>query len=72
MINGERRQKDFPALATRGRAPRPVYLDSACMSLVPRVVLDALEEYYTERGWQNGIVSEAKLRELDIEYPAAV
>jgi cysteine desulfurase / selenocysteine lyase len=48
LINGERRRKDFPALATRGRAPRPVYLDSACMSLVPRVVVDALEEYYTE------------------------
>jgi aldehyde:ferredoxin oxidoreductase len=32
-----------------------------------------LEEYYTARGWQNGVVSQAKLRELDIEYvPAAV
>jgi aldehyde:ferredoxin oxidoreductase len=32
-----------------------------------------LEEYYTARGWQNGVVGEAKLQELDIEYvPAAV
>jgi len=32
-----------------------------------------LAEYYTARGWQNGVVGEAKLRELDIEYvPAAV
>jgi aldehyde:ferredoxin oxidoreductase len=27
-----------------------------------------LAEYYTARGWQNGVVSEAKLRELDIDY----
>jgi aldehyde:ferredoxin oxidoreductase len=32
-----------------------------------------LEEYYTARGRQNGVVSQAKLRELEIEYvPAAV
>ena len=32
-----------------------------------------LEEYYTARGWQNGVVGEAKLRELAIEYlPATV
>lgn len=41
-------RKDFPALAGSRDTPPPVYLDSACMSLVPRVVLDALEEYYTE------------------------
>jgi cysteine desulfurase / selenocysteine lyase len=41
------RRKDFPALAESPESPAPVYLDSACMSLVPRVVLDALEEYYT-------------------------
>ena len=32
-----------------------------------------LEEYYDARGWQNGVVSAVKLRELDIEYlPAPV
>lgn len=37
---------EFPALVPRpGREP-PIYLDSACMSLVPRPVLDAMEEYY--------------------------
>ncbi len=38
----------FPALVSRPGHPAPVYLDSACMSLVPRPVLRAMEEYYTE------------------------
>ncbi len=39
---------DFPALRPRdGRRP-PTYLDSACMSLVPSVVLEAMEQYYRE------------------------
>ncbi|MFZ0830511.1 MAG: aminotransferase class V-fold PLP-dependent enzyme [Thermoplasmata archaeon] len=48
MIDLDQRRRDFPALAGREGVPPPVYLDSACMSLVPRVVLDALEEYYTD------------------------
>ena len=44
----ELRRKDFPALSSAHGATPPVYLDSACMSLVPRAVLDALEEYYTD------------------------
>jgi cysteine desulfurase / selenocysteine lyase len=39
---------DFPALAARPDRPTPVYLDSACMSLVPRPVLAAMEEYYRD------------------------
>jgi len=31
-----------------------------------------LAEYYKERGWENGVVPEAKLKELDIEYRPAV
>jgi aldehyde:ferredoxin oxidoreductase len=30
-----------------------------------------LEEYYAARGWQDGVVGDAKLRELDIEYVPA-
>jgi cysteine desulfurase / selenocysteine lyase len=41
-------RRDFPALAARAGATPPVYLDSACMSLVPRVVLSAMEEYYRD------------------------
>ena len=44
----ERWRADFPALAPRDGRPPPVYLDSACMSLVPRPVLDAMEEYYRD------------------------
>ena len=48
MTNLEHLRKDFPALAGTPDMPPPVYLDSACMSLVPRAVLDAVEEYYTD------------------------
>ncbi len=44
----ERVRSDFPALVPRAGRPAPVYLDSACMSLVPRPVLDAMEEYYRD------------------------
>ncbi len=39
---------DFPALARRPGRPMIHYLDSACMSLVPRPVLRAMEEYYRD------------------------
>jgi cysteine desulfurase / selenocysteine lyase len=42
------RRADFPALRDRGADGGPVYLDSACMSLVPQSVLDAMEEYYRD------------------------
>ncbi|MCI4331777.1 MAG: cysteine desulfurase [Thermoplasmata archaeon] len=38
----------FPALRDRPDGPTPAYLDSACMSLVPVEVLDAMEEYYRD------------------------
>ncbi|MCI4336474.1 MAG: cysteine desulfurase [Thermoplasmata archaeon] len=38
----------FPALRSRKGQAVPAYLDSACMSLVPRDVLDAMEEYYRD------------------------
>jgi cysteine desulfurase/selenocysteine lyase len=38
----------FPALRDRPDGPTPAYLDSACMSLVPLAVLDAMEEYYRD------------------------
>ena len=41
-------RSDFPALAPREGRPAPAYLDSACMSLVPRSVLAAMEEYYRD------------------------
>jgi cysteine desulfurase / selenocysteine lyase len=47
MNIGELRAR-FPALAPRDGRPAPIYLDSACMSLVPVDVLDAMEGYYRE------------------------
>jgi cysteine desulfurase/selenocysteine lyase len=41
-------RKDFSALRPHGGHPTPVYLDSACMSLVPNPVLWAMEEYYRD------------------------
>ncbi len=42
------RRTDFPALRERPEGTTPVYLDSACMSLVPQSVIDAMEEYYRD------------------------
>lgn len=39
---------DFPALDPGREGGAPVYLDSACMSLVPRPVLAAMESYYSD------------------------
>jgi cysteine desulfurase / selenocysteine lyase len=47
-VNVEAVRSEFPALAPRPDRAPPVYLDSACMSLVPRPVLAAMEEYYRD------------------------
>lgn len=44
----DRLRADFPALRARGAEEPPAYLDSACMSLVPQAVLDAMNEYYAD------------------------
>ncbi len=43
-----RARRDFPALRRRRGKRPPTYLDSACISLVPRATLNAMEEYYAE------------------------
>jgi cysteine desulfurase/selenocysteine lyase len=43
-----RLRADFPALAQRIHDKPVVYLDNACMSLRPQVVLDAMTAYYTQ------------------------
>ena len=41
-------RRQFPALRARAGEPPVHYLDSACMSLVPKPVLAAMEEYYRD------------------------
>lgn len=48
VLNANRIRREFPALRPRRGQPAVHYLDSACMSLVPAPVLQAMEEYYTE------------------------
>jgi cysteine desulfurase/selenocysteine lyase len=45
-LNAAEVRKDFPALAQRPGGRPPVYLDSSCVTLRPRVVIDAVSEYY--------------------------
>ncbi len=39
---------DFPSLERRRNEKPPVYLDNACTTLVPRQVIAAINEYYTD------------------------
>ncbi len=45
-MSTESTRADFPALRAEPGRTIPIYLDSACMSLVPSPVLRAMEEYY--------------------------
>ena len=47
LLDVEQVRKDFPILERRVHGDRPlVYLDSAATSQKPRVVLEALDDYY--------------------------
>lgn len=46
MTDWARIRKDFPALERTINGRPVVYLDSACMALKPRQVIDAMNEYY--------------------------
>jgi cysteine desulfurase/selenocysteine lyase len=39
---------DFPVLKKKWNGKYPIYFDNACMTLKPRQVMDAMNEYYTE------------------------
>lgn len=41
-------RRDFPALGKKWNGKYPIYLDNACMTLKPELVIDAMNEYYTE------------------------
>jgi len=44
----EKIREDFPALKKRRQGKPPVYFDNACTTLVPRQVLEAINEYYAD------------------------
>jgi cysteine desulfurase / selenocysteine lyase len=44
----EKCRDDFPALERRRNEKPPIYLDNACTTLVPRQVIAAINEYYTD------------------------
>ncbi len=39
---------DFPALWKKWNGKQPIYFDNACMTLKPKQVMDAMNEYYNE------------------------
>jgi len=46
MVDWTKIRRDFPALERKINGSPVVYLDSACMALKPRQVIDAMNEYY--------------------------
>ncbi|MGQ4912053.1 MAG: aminotransferase class V-fold PLP-dependent enzyme [Candidatus Thorarchaeota archaeon] len=48
MVDWMRIRNDFPALERRINNRPVVYLDSACMAMKPRQVIDAMNEYYEQ------------------------
>jgi cysteine desulfurase/selenocysteine lyase len=46
MVDWKRIRSDFPALQRKINNRSVVYLDSACMALKPKQVIDAMSEYY--------------------------
>ena len=45
-LDVERIRKEFPALHVKVKGKPVVYLDNACMSLKPKCVVDAMNDYY--------------------------
>jgi cysteine desulfurase/selenocysteine lyase len=43
----EKIRHDFPVLEIRRKDKPPIYFDNACTTLVPRPVIEAMDEYYT-------------------------
>lgn len=47
MVDVERIRGDFPSLHQQRNGLPPIYFDNACMTLRPRSVIEALQEYYS-------------------------
>lgn len=69
-MDAARIRKDFPALGQTRRGRPLVYLDSACVTLRPRQVIDKVAEYYSEYPGCHGRVSHLFGRRTTEEYGA--
>lgn len=47
-MNAQALRRDFPILSEDAGARPPIYLDSACQTLRPKCVIDAMNEYYRD------------------------
>jgi len=41
-------RENFPSLKRQRKGKPPIYLDNACTTMVPRQVIESIQEYYTE------------------------
>ena len=46
MLNIEKIREDFKLLEKKKDGSAPIYFDSACMSLKPKQVVEAMDDYY--------------------------
>ncbi len=70
-MNVEALRRDFPALDPSSAGGAPVYLDSACMTLVPRPVLEAMDRFYAEAPGCAGRSVHRLSQEVSRRYEAA-
>ena len=61
-------RRDFPTIQREVGGKPIVYLDSACMSLKPRQVTDAIVDYYTRLGACGGRSVHKLATEVSIKY----
>ncbi|MFH0837426.1 MAG: aminotransferase class V-fold PLP-dependent enzyme [Candidatus Aenigmatarchaeota archaeon] len=70
-MNIEKIREDFPILSQRVKGKPIIYMDSACMSLRPKQVIDAMNRYYYEYGGCAGRSSHRFSKKTDEEYNRA-
>ncbi|MCK4326887.1 MAG: cysteine desulfurase [Candidatus Diapherotrites archaeon] len=64
-------RQDFPILEKRINGSPIIYMDSACMALKPRQVVDAMNEYYTDFTACHGRSAHAFAQETTRRFEAA-
>ncbi|MCK4613881.1 MAG: aminotransferase class V-fold PLP-dependent enzyme [Thermoplasmata archaeon] len=46
MVDPYKTREDYPVLSLKVEGKNPIYFDNACMTLKPRQVIEAIEDYY--------------------------